>query len=217
MAVFRPKSAQHSGSKFIGIQPVGIVEFVDESSKWDWADIYLRVVLKVEGSDFERSMKVAGSLERDHEGNITGGSVLNRMYRIFDVIGCRAGVNLRGEWEDEGNKSIKDIEKYLTDNFVRTGKFPDDDPKFEYLAYVYKKRPTKPGGKVYEEVWPKLALNTVAGKRNLTNDINFLTKKGHIKEATVDDDAPFSTNGTASATASTTDLSHVEADGIETL
>jgi len=217
MAVFRPKSAQHSGSKFIGIQPVGIVEFVDESSKWDWADIYLRVVLKVEGSDFERSMKVAGSLERDHEGNITGGSVLNRMYRIFDVIGCRAGVNLRGEWEDEGNKSIKDIEKYLTDNFVRTGKFPDDDPKFEYLAYVYKKRPTKPGGKVYEEVWPKLALNTVAGKRNLTNDINFLTKKGHIKEATVDDDAPFSTNGTASATASTTDLSHVEADGIDTL
>ena len=217
MAVFRPKSSQHSGSKFIGIQPVGIVEFVDESSKWDWADIYLRVVLKVEGSDFERSMKVAGSLERDHEGNITGGSVLNRMYRIFDVIGCRAGVNLRGEWEDEGNKSIKDIEKYLTDNFVRTGKFPDDDPKFEYLAYVYKKRPTKPGGKVYEEVWPKLALNTVAGKRNLTNDINFLTKKGHIKEATVDDDAPFSTNGTASATASTTDLSHVEADGIDTL
>ena len=217
MAVFRPKSAQHSGSKFIGIQPVGIVEFVDESSKWDWADIYLRVVLKVEGSDFERSMKVAGSLERDHEGNITGGSVLNRMYRIFDVIGCRAGVNLRGEWEDEGNKSIKDIEKYLTDNFVRTGKFPDDDPKFEYLAYVYKKRPTKPGGKIYEEVWPKLALNTVAGKRNLTNDINFLTKKGHIKEATVDDDAPFSTNGTASATASTTVLSHVEADGIDTL
>ena len=217
MAVFRPKSAQHSGSKFIGIQPVGIVEFVDESSKWDWADIYLRVVLKVEGSDFEKSMKVAGSLERDHEGNITGGSVLNRMYRIFDVIGCRAGVNLRGEWEDEGNKSIKDIEKYLTDNFVRTGKFPDDDPKFEYLAYVYKKRPTKPGGKIYEEVWPKLALNTVAGKRNLTNDINFLTKKGHIKEATVDDDAPFSTNGTASATASTTDLSHVEADGIDTL
>ena len=217
MAVFRPKSSHHSGSKFIGIQPVGIVEFVDESSKWDWADIYLRVVLKVEGSDFERSMKVAGSLERDHEGNITGGSVLNRMYRIFDVIGCRAGVNLRGEWEDEGNKSIKDIEKYLTDNFVRTGKLPDDDPKFEYLAYVYKKRPTKPGGKVYEEVWPKLALNTVAGKRNLTNDINFLTKKGHIKEATVDDDAPFSTNGTASATASTTDLSHVEADGIDTL
>ena len=217
MAVFRPKSAQHSGSKFIGIQPVGIVEFVDESSKWDWADIYIRVVLKVEGSDFERSMKVAGSLERDHEGNITGGSVLNRMYRIFDVIGCRAGVNLRGEWEDEDSKGIKNIEKYLTDNFVRTGSFPDDDPKFEYLAYVYKKRPTKPGGKVYEEVWPKLALNTVAGKRNLTNDINFLTKKGHIKEATVDDDAPFSTNGTASATASTTDLSHVEADGIDTL
>ena len=216
MAVFRPKSAQHSGSKFIGIQPVGIVEFVDESSKWDWADIYIRVVLKVEGSDFERSMKVAGSLERDHEGNITGGSVLNRMYRIFDVIGCRAGVNLRGEWEDEDSKEIKNIEKYLTDNFVRTGSFPDDDPKFEYLAYVYKKRPTKPGGKVYEEVWPKLALNTVAGKRNLTNDINLLTKKGHIKEAT-DDNVPFSTNGTADATASTADVLQVEADGIETL
>jgi hypothetical protein len=34
MAVFRPKSAQHSGSKFIGIQPVGIVEFTDEVVKF---------------------------------------------------------------------------------------------------------------------------------------------------------------------------------------
>ena len=59
MAVFRPASAQRSDSKFIGIQPVGIVTFTDESSKWDWADIYIRITLKVEGSDFERAMKIA--------------------------------------------------------------------------------------------------------------------------------------------------------------
>ena len=214
MAVFRPKSAQHSGSKFIGIQPVGIVEFTDESGKWDWADIYIRMTLKVEGSDFERAMKIAGSLDRDPEGNITGGSVLNRMYRIFDIIGCRAGVTVQGGWETHDGEEIKNIEKYLNDNFVSTGKFPDDDPKFEYLAYVYKKRPSKPGGKVYEEVWPKLAANTVAGKRNITNDINFLTKKGHIKEATADD-VELISNGTVEATASPTE--HVEAAGVETL
>ena len=42
------------------------------------------------------------------------------------------------------------------------------------------------------------------------------SRKGHIKEAT-DDDSPFSTNGTASATASTPDASQVETAGIETL
>ena len=216
MALYRPKSSQHSGSKFLGIQSVGIVEFSDESGRWDWADIYIRITMKIQGSEYERAMKIAGSLDRDPEGSVNGGSVLNRMYRIFDVIGCKAGVNLRGEWEDHDGKAIKDIEKYLNDNFVHTGTFPDDDPKFEYLAYVYRKRATKPGGKVYEEVWPKLALNTVAGKRDLTSDINFLTRKGHIKEAT-DDDVPFSTNGTVDATASTTDASHVDSAGVETL
>mgnify|MGYP003152406431 CR=1 FL=1 len=131
MAVFRPQSTLHSGSKFIGIQPVSIVEFTDESGRWDWADIYIRITMKVQGSDFERAMKVAGSLDRDNDGNITGGSVLNRMYRIFDVIGCKAGVNLRGAWEDHDGKEIKDVEKYLNSNFVNTGTFPDDDPKFD--------------------------------------------------------------------------------------
>ena len=216
MAQFRPKLLQNS-SKFLGIQPVGIVEFTNESGKWDWADIYLRITMKVEGSDFERAMKVAGSLDRDHEGNITGGSVLNRMYRIFDVIGCRAGINVRGGWEDHEGKEIKDIQRFLNDGFVTLGDFPDDDPKFEYLAYVYKKRPNKPGGKVYEEIWPKLAANTVAGKRDLTNDIKFIKKKGLIKEAGVEDDLPFS-NGTVDATASTTEGGHVEhTAGIETL
>ena len=214
MAVFRPKSANSGTSRFVGIHPVGVVSFTDESGKWDWADIYIRVTLKIEGSEFERDMKIAGSLERDHEGNITGGSVLNRMYLIFDVMGCRAGVNLQGGWETHDGKEIKDIEKYLNDNFVHVGAFPDDDPKFEYLAYVYKKRPSKPGGKVYEEVWPKLAANTVAGKRNITNDINFLTKKGHIKEAT-DDDGPHVGYGTVEPTASHT--APPEAAGIETL
>ena len=214
MALYRPKSAQHSSSKFLGIQPVGIVEFIDESGKWDWADIYIRMTMRIDGSEFERAMKVAGSLDRDHENNITGGSVLNRMYRIFDVIGCRAGVTVQGNWETHDGEAIKDIEKYLNDNFVHAGAFPNDDPKFEYLAYVYKKRPTKPGGKVYEEVWPKLVVNTVAGKRNITNDINFLTKKGHIKEATADD-VTHTGNGTVGTTASLAD--HVETAGVDTL
>ena len=215
MAQFRPKLS-HDSSKFLGIQPVSIVEFKDESGRWDWADIYIRIVMSVDGSDFERAMKVAGSLERDHENNITGGSVLNRMYRIFDVIGCRAGVTVRGDWEDHDGKEIKNIEKFLNDNFVHTGGFPDDDPKFDYLAYVYKKKPTKPGGKAYEEIWPKLGLNTVAGRHKLTEEIHFMKKKGLIKEATADD-VPFSLNGKADATASTTDALHVEPAGVETL
>ena len=215
MALYRPKSAQHSGSKFLGIQPVGIVEFIDESGKWDWADIYIRMTMRIDGSEFERAMKVAGSLDRDHENNITGGSVLNRMYRVFDVIGCRAGVTVQGDWEDHDGKAIKNIEKYLNDNFVHTGTFPDDTPKFEYLAYIYKKKPNKPGGKVYEEIWPILAPNTVAGKRKLTEEIHFVKKKGHVKEATLDD-IP-SSNGTVDATAGTTDASQLEVAGVETL
>ena len=59
-----------------------------------------------------------------------------------------------------------------------------------------------------------LAANTVAGKRNITNDINFLTKKGHIKEATADD-VTHTGNGTVGTTASLAD--HVETAGVDTL
>ena len=36
---------------WLGIQKARIVEFRDESAKWDWAEIYLVVELKVDGSD----------------------------------------------------------------------------------------------------------------------------------------------------------------------
>jgi hypothetical protein len=210
MSIFRPKSTQSSGgSKFLGVQSVGILEFRDESDKWDWADIYLSVTLKVEGSEYERVMKVAGSLDRDGSGNITGGSVLNRLYNLFDTIGCHAGINLKGEWEHEEEGSIE-IEDYLNQNHVHVGSFPDDDPKFEYLAYLYKKQPKRPGSKAYTEVWPKLALNTAAGRKSLTSDMNYLRKKGYLKEVTED---TVSTNGTATPTPK----AQAETTGVEVL
>ncbi len=208
MSIFRPQSTQSSGgSKFLGVQPVGIIGFEDESDKWDWADIYLTLTLKIEGSEYERALKIAGSLEHDNDGNVTGGSVLNRLYKLFDVIDCHAGINLKGEWEHADDGPI-DIVDHLNENFANTDNFPDDEPKYDYLAYLYKKQPKRTGSKAYTEVWPKLALNTSAGRQSLTSDMNFLKRKGYLKEATEDD---VSSNGTVERTTEVSEAAGIEA------
>ena len=77
MAIFKPEKTS-SGGNFTGVCEFGILEFTDKSGVFDWADIFIDVTVNQKGSEYTRNIKIAGSLDKDTDGNITGGSVLKR-------------------------------------------------------------------------------------------------------------------------------------------
>lgn len=183
MAIFKPEIKESTGgNKFTGICKFAIINFEDKSGMFDWADLYLDVEVKQEHSDYSRKLQIKGSYEKDSAGNITGGSVLKRLYTFFDAIGCKAGVNVKGEWEDENGDKIDDIADYLNKGAV------DGDIEsvstYRYLAYFYKEQPKKPGAKSYTTVWPKVYLSSDENQGKLKNDIDWLKGKGYLKELT---------------------------------
>jgi hypothetical protein len=182
MAIFRPEMNSGSSS-FYGVCEIAIKGFKDRSSEFDWADIFIDVIVNQKGSEYTRNIKVAGSVEKDTDGNITGGSVLKRMYVFFDAIGCKAGLNIKGEWEDEKGEKIKDIGKYLEDNFVDVT-FPDSGINYNFIAYVYKEKPKKEGDKAWTRVYHKIYSNNKANVEKLLKDVTWLKGRGVIKEAT---------------------------------
>ena len=189
MAIFRPEMS--SGSSFYGICEIALNNFEDKSSQFDWADIFINVTVNQKGSEYTRDIKIAGSLERDGGGNITGGSVLKRMYVFFDAIGCKAGLNVKGEWEDAEGKPIEDIASYLNTHFAQVA-MPDAGLDYNYLAYIYKEKPKKDGDKAWTRTYHKIYQNSDANRAKLDDDIKWLKGKGVIKEAT---DLPVQQNG----------------------
>jgi len=174
MAIFKPKTNSTPVS-FLGPIEVGIINFKDKSSDFDWADIFIEVELSVKNSEYSNRMSICGRLDKDTEGKITGGSVLKRMYNLFDMLGCKAGLTIDGKWEDDEGCQINSISEYLNTAYKTDSE--------DYVAYAYKKKPKKVGDKVYTEVYPKLFLNTPGGKTQCEKDVAWLKSKGVIKEA----------------------------------
>ena len=177
MAIFKPIT-KSSPVSYLGPIEVGILGFADRSSEFDWSDIFIEVELSVKDSEFSNKLSICGRLDKDSTGNITGGSVLKRMYNMFDMLGCKAGLTIDGKWEDGEGKAIDNIANYLSEHFKTNSEV--------YLAYAYKKKP-KPGKKVYTEVYPKLFLNTPGGKTQCDKDVAWLKSKGVIQEADASD------------------------------
>ena len=117
MALFKPKNLSNNNTKsnkFMGICEMGIMGFSDRSAEFDWADVFIEIEVGILDSDYSRNIRIRGSFDRDAKGVIVGGSVLNRMYKFFGDIGCTAGINLKGHWEGEDGKPIKDIVRFDT-------------------------------------------------------------------------------------------------------
>ena len=106
MALFKPKGSSSGGNKFTGICELGIVGFIDKSADFDWADIFIEAEVKIKESEYTRTIKIKGSLEKDNKRKVSGGSVLNRLYKFFADIGCTAGINTKGEWQDDSGNPI---------------------------------------------------------------------------------------------------------------
>ena len=185
MGIIRPTSkGSNETSNFYGICDIAVLGFRNKSENYDWADVYLEVDVKQKGSDYTKTIRLAGSLDRDPDGSVTGGSVLNRLYHFFDVLGVSAGINAKGDFETEDGTPIEDIAKYLSDNHSVGSEEPTN---FPYLAYVYKEKPKQAGGKVYTRVHHKINVNSEEGRRKLTDDVNWFKSKGFIKEAKLED------------------------------
>ena len=112
MAIFKPKSTGGS-NKFLGICEIALMGFKDRSGEFDWADLYLDVEVKPKDSEYTRNIQIKGSFDKDSNGKIEGGSVLRRLYVFFEAIGCTAGLNVDGGWEDAEGNEITDIAQYL--------------------------------------------------------------------------------------------------------
>jgi|TARA_R110000824_G_scaffold7653_3_gene34559 hypothetical protein len=184
MAIFRPEETKSSGvSNFYGFTPIAILGFEDKSDQFDWADLFLDVEVKQEGSDYQKSLRIAGNLEKDINGKITGGTALKRVYGFFDVIGERAGLNVDGNWEDADGKKITNIATHLNQAHSQNV-MPGGDLEFNFLAYVYKEKPKTTGAKVYSRVFYRIQPNTDEGRQKLEADVKWFKSKGFIKEAT---------------------------------
>jgi hypothetical protein len=178
MAIFRP--VMNTGNNFFGICEINILSFKDRSNEFDWADVFIDVTVKQKGSEYTRNIKLAGSFDKDANGDITGGSVLKRIYTFFDAIGCKAGLNIKGEWEQEDGSTIENIETYLNKEWIDP---IQDEENPDYLAYVFKEKPKKVGDKAWTRVYHKIYTNNEANKAKLADDVKWLKGKGVIKEA----------------------------------
>ena len=192
MAIFRPQAAS-GGSSYLGYQSCGIASFEDRAEKFDWADVYMIVSLKLENSQYEQPMQIAGSFDREPDGTIKDCTLLRRLYYLFDAIGFQGGVTKEGTFEDADGKPIADIVAYLDDVFTPT--FPSE-PTMDFVCYVYKEFNEK-DGKAYSRVVPKLVKNTVAERKDFEGYVNFCKSKGVIKEHSETSTLP---TGSASST-----------------
>ena len=178
MALFKPKqSSGGGGNKFTGICETHIVGFKDRSAEFDWADVFIEVEVGIKDSEYTRNLRIRGSFDKDDNGNITGGSVINRMYKFFGDIGCMAGITVQGKWELENGVAIDDIENYLNKNHV------GDAQNYPYLAYIYKEE-NKKSGKTFNSVHYRLFPNTSKGNTDLASHIQWMKTNGYLKEAT---------------------------------
>ena len=183
-APFRPidlETASDGGSKFLGFVKCGIVDYADKSDLYDWADVYLEVTLKIEGSQYPNIMKVLGSYDKEPDGTIKTCSLLKKVYRLFDVLGFKGGPDVNGQMVDETGKPISNIATYLNQNHLASNPL---EPDMKYYAYVYKEQGKDPS-KVYTTTYPRLTLNNEKGRAELESFVDFLKSKNLIKEATV--------------------------------
>jgi len=195
---FRPADLDKSGdggSKFLGYVPVGILSFEDRADQFDWADVYLVATLKVEDSQYPQEMKLAGSFDREPNGNIKTCTLLKRLYWLFDTIGFDGGPNVQGEMVDGDGNSI-DLVNHLNINHVTDTLNPTTD----YIAYLYKEQGRKDPTKTYTTVFPKLVANTDTGKKDIEGYINFMKSKNLIKEVEAGVVPPVANGGMTNST-----------------
>jgi len=170
MALMRSQ-VKSGGGDWTGIKTGTITAVRDDSSKFQWADVYLAIDFKVEGSDYPRTMKICGSWEKNPDGTIQDCTLLKRITFFFDAIGEMGGVNQHGEWVNHKEEKIDDICSYIMNNYK----------DIALTIFIYKEQGKD--GKAYTRVHNKVLAAKNGSEQELESYIAFLRKKGYLKEA----------------------------------
>lgn len=172
MAIFKPETKKVN---YFGICNIGIVSVEDKSSQYKWADVYLNIVCKQEGSEYTRNLQIAGSFDKDPNGDIKECSLLRKIYSFFNGLGETAGINIQGGWEKEDGSQIEDIAEYLNN------KYGEPEPDCSLIAYIYKETPKQEGGTAYTRVYHLVYPDSGENRKKLEEEINWRREKGYIK------------------------------------
>ena len=183
MAIFKPETITKEYTSYTGVCEFGIMEFVDKSEDFDWADLFIEVMVRQKDSEFDRKLQIKGTFDKV-AGKITGGGGLKKLYHFFEQIGCEAGITVDGTWEDAQGNVIDSIEDYLNKNHVKASSKGADTPDLDYLGYFYKEQPKVPGGKSYIRILAKVYTNTASNIKQIENDVQWMKSKGYLKELT---------------------------------
>ena len=173
MALYKPE--QKESINYFGVCNIGIVSIEDKSALYKWADVYLNVVCKQKGSEYTRNLQIAGSFDKDANGDIKECSLLRKIYAFFNGLGETAGVNVHGNWEDESGQPIENIEEYLN------SKYGNPEPDTNLIAYIYKETPKDEGGTAYTRVFHVVYPDSPDNRQKLEDTIAWRKSKGYIK------------------------------------
>jgi hypothetical protein len=179
VAIIKPTSTDSTPHKWTGVCPIAICEFKDRSGEFNWADLFISCEVNVEGSEYSRNIEIAGELEKDGSGKITGGNVLTRLYRFFEVIGFQGGLTADGKWEDGDGNAIDNIANYLNERYLTGSPI---DAEYKYVTYVYRAKPKQKGGKIYTRCIPKIAHNNNEGTKEIERHIDWMKTRGYLNE-----------------------------------
>ena len=177
MAIMRAEIKSGGGGDWLGIKTGKIVNITDDSNKWSWADVYLNVEFEVEGSQYPRVMKIAGSFDKEADGKIKDCTLLKRITFFLDALGEQGGVNQDGKWETEEGQPISNIcdhlNKYCGVNLT---------------IFIFKE--LSKNGQAYTRVHNKVLPVSAGSEKELESYIEFLRSKGFLKEAPEDMSKP---------------------------
>ena len=189
--VWRPKEVDEtpSGDSWLGFQKasiIGVLDLSEEKSKeLDFADVYLECEVAIEGSEYTRFVTISGGLVRGADGTLEHNNTIKKVYDFMDVIGCKAGLDMKGNWVEQDGTPIPDMGAYLSANHTQTA----SEAKPDVYVFVYNK-PAKAGAtmkdgkprKYYTNCYGKFWPLNAKGLKDGESFVKWMRSKGYLKE-----------------------------------
>tara|TARA_R110000824_G_scaffold13876_4_gene59660 strand:+ start:620 stop:1258 length:639 start_codon:yes stop_codon:yes gene_type:complete len=181
---YKEESTNTGGGNFLGFQEVTLTDVVDRSADYPNMDMFLEIYFRNQNSQYPWKYSLLGSFDRDGSDTVDGNSsLLKRILYFTDAIGWTGGVNTKGSWVDEDDKSVEDIAGLLNLNHAQAnyGISDSDSTEHKYYIFTYKKWNEK-AGRAYTTVCPKIVKNDDHGRKDLESYIQYMKANKFIVE-----------------------------------